>query len=51
MGAKKIDYAKLNSKEYKGEDYEVDKELDNGPLNEDKRHCTDILFYVLFVLF
>lgn len=29
----------------------MDQELDNGPLGEDRRHCTDILFYGLWVLF
>jgi solute carrier family 44 protein 1 (choline transporter-like protein)/choline transporter-like protein 2/4/5 len=39
----------LKDKDYKGEDYVVDKELKNGPLNN--RKCTDVLFLLMFLAF
>ncbi|CAI2387634.1 unnamed protein product [Moneuplotes crassus] len=51
MGENSIDFKKLQDKDYKGEGYEVDKELDDGPLSDDRRSCTDIVFYGIFIVF
>lgn len=39
----------LVDEKYKGEDYQVNKELKNGPLAN--RRCTDFLFTVIFLAF
>ena len=39
----------LKDEKYKGDDYQVDKELKNGPLAN--RRCTDLLFSVIFMAF
>jgi hypothetical protein len=36
----------LNDSEYKGEDYEVNPAVKNGPLRD--RKCTDVLFLLIF---
>ena len=44
-----FDYAKLKDRKYKGEDYQADKKIRDGPLQE--RRCTDCLFLLVFIAF
>jgi len=49
MGKTKVDKSlreSLNDSEYKGEDYEVNPAVKNGPLRD--RKCTDVLFLLIF---
>jgi len=43
------DASKLKDREYKGEDFDVPQDLANGPRVE--RKCTNVLCYVVFVIF
>ena len=47
----KFDYNKLKDRDYKGEDYNVDKSLADGPMDTDKRRCTDCLFLIIWFAF
>ncbi len=46
-----LDYSKANRGDYKGEDWEPDDLLADGPLDEDKRRCTDCCFIPVFIVF
>lgn len=46
-----LDFKKANSPDYDGKDWTPDDALKDGPLAEDKRNCTDILFFCGFILF
>jgi len=39
----------MRDPDYKGDDFEIDKELENGPLED--RKCTDVFCCLFFVLF
>lgn len=44
-----FDYGRLKDRSYKGEDYQADKKILEGPLQE--RRCTDCLFLIVFLAF
>ena len=44
-----IDTAKLKDREYKGEDFDVPQDIQNGPRVD--RKCTNLLCYIIFVIF
>ena len=44
-----FDVAKLKDKNYKGEDFQIKKELGGGPFAD--RKCTDVLCCLIFTLF
>ncbi len=41
----------LDNPDYKGEDWNPDEELKDGPLSEDKRSCTDCFMCLIFFVF
>jgi len=43
------DYEKMKSRKYKAEDFNVNTELQNGPL--ENRKCTDVCCCLIFVTF
>lgn len=45
----KFDYNKLKDREYSAQDYNVDIELQKGPM--EKRRCTDCLCLLVFIAF
>lgn len=45
----KFDYGKLKDRDYKGDDYQPDAKILNGPLEE--RKCTDCLFLLVWFAF
>jgi hypothetical protein len=47
----KFDYNKLKDRDYKGDDYNVDKGMSEGPMDTDKRRCTDCLFLIVWFTF
>jgi hypothetical protein len=46
-----FDYKKLRDRSYKADDYNVDKTIRDGPMDSDKRRCTDCCFLIVFILF
>jgi hypothetical protein len=44
-----FDYNKLKDRKYKGDDYNCDKTLVNGPVEQ--RRCTDCLFLLVWIAF